>query len=82
MMRNFVLSMVVVFMVLCVPWFCVAQADTYCYPFSEEPECVAEEETEKVEEHVETYQEMRDRKRLQAQLDDIEKQARRERYGY
>ena len=26
-MRNFVLSMVVVFLVLCVPWFCVAHAD-------------------------------------------------------
>ena len=27
-MRNFVVSMVVVFLVLCVPWFCVAHA--YC----------------------------------------------------
>lgn len=25
-MRNFVLAMIVVFLVLCVPWFCVAQA--------------------------------------------------------
>ena len=25
-MRNFILSMIVVFMVLCVPWFCVAHA--------------------------------------------------------
>ena len=28
-MRNFVLAMVVVFLVLCVPWFCVAQAGDY-----------------------------------------------------
>ncbi|KKL05918.1 hypothetical protein LCGC14_2601200 [marine sediment metagenome] len=26
-MRNFVVSMIVVFLVLCVPWFCVAHAD-------------------------------------------------------
>ena len=26
-MRNFVASMVVVFLVLCVPWFCVAHAE-------------------------------------------------------
>ena len=28
-MRNFVVSMIVVFLVLCVPWFCVAHADDW-----------------------------------------------------
>ena len=27
-MRNFILAMIVVFLVLCVPWFCVAQASS------------------------------------------------------
>ena len=26
-MRNFVVSMIIVFLVLCVPWFCVAHAE-------------------------------------------------------